>query len=297
MKPLTLADFRPPNEGTRLALGFFDGFHLGHQALTTGADHVFTFTNHPSSVLDARRTPPLITDFEERVRRLAESGLQVVVRDFDRPFSQMPPLQFLEEIVDRGLGARRVRVGPNYRFGHKAAGDIELLKQFGEQRGLTIEIVEPVEHEGELISSTRIRGLVQQGQVGLAAELLGRPFEIRSVVEKGDARGRQLGFPTANLTVPSGLLKPRYGVYAVEAAVEGEAFLGVANFGVRPTVGKEKELLEVHLLDIERDLYGLRLQVKFRAAIRQERKFSNFDELQAQIKNDVASARKLHRRP
>lgn len=289
---LALNEFQAPTEGTRVALGFFDGVHLGHQALIARASHVFTFRNHPASVVSGR-TPPALTLFHERVALLEKLGVQVVVRDFDRDFSQLSPEGFVERVLVGRLGARKALVGPNYRFGHRAQGDVEALSRWGQEHGFEVELVQPIEEGGEMVSSTRIRKLLSEGEVQQAAALLGRPYSVTAVVEKGDGRGAQLGFPTANLTLPARKVAPAFGVYAVTVEHGGESLPGVANYGKRPTFSGEKVLLEVHLLEHDLDLYGSRLQVSFQQRIRAEQKFSGPQELIAQIEHDVAAARAL----
>lgn len=281
-----------------VALGFFDGFHRGHQAIvaaTQGGSEspvVFTFANHPATVVDSKRAPLLLTTFQERVDRLLSSGATVVFAEFDRPFSLLEPEQFVTEVLRGRLDARKVVVGPNYRYGHRAAGDVATLRAAGERHGFEVVVVEPVEAGGELISSTRIRALVKAGDMGAAHDLMRAPYTLSAIVERGAARGRQLGTPTANLRLPAGKLIPPYGVYAVEVARGGEVLRGVANLGIRPTFqGEPEPLLEVHLLDCDLDLYGEWLPVGLLEWLRPEQKFASLEELKAQIARDIERVR------
>ncbi len=284
-------------EPTQLALGFFDGFHRGHQAIvrraTAGAKAtVFTFKNHPATVLNADRAPKLLTTFEERQELINQAGADLVYCTFDRPFSQIPAEQFVEDILIKRLRARLVVIGENYRFGHRAQGNAELLQQLSQPLGFEVAVVAPVK-EKDWISSTRIRALVKNGEVTQACKLLGRPFFIRSLVEKGDGRGRTIGFPTANLGLPPTKVHPSYGVYAVRVDRGQASLKGVANLGVRPTFEGSAPVLEVHLFDYDGYLYGEKLNVHFVERLRGEQKFSGVDALVAQIGQDVEAARKL----
>lgn len=285
-----------------MALGFFDGFHLGHQQIVDGAvaraaqanlaPLVFTFKNHPATVLDSGRAPALLTTFGERIDRLLSSGASVVWCEFDRPFSQIEPRSFVQRVLLEQLGVQAVVVGPNYRFGHRAAGDVELLRAMGQESGFAVEVVEPVYRRGRLVSSTRIRESIAAGKVELAAELMGRPYAVRSLVERGSARGRQLGFPTANLSIPPRKVLPPSGVYAVRVLREDQSLPGVANLGVRPTFEEEKLVLEAHLLDFSGDLYGERVEIEFHHRLRDEQRFSGVEALREQIARDVQAARR-----
>lgn len=281
-----------------VALGFFDGFHRGHQAIVRATREgsyesvVFTFPNHPATVVDAKRAPLLLTTFQERVDRLLTSAATVVWTEFDRPFSLLEPEQFVTDILRGRLDARRVVVGPNYRYGHRAAGDVDTLRAAGATHGFEVIVVEPIREGGDLISSTRIRGLVQAGEMEAAHGLMGAPYTLSAIVERGAARGRELGTPTANLRPPAGKLIPPFGVYAVEVKHAGTPLRGVANLGVRPTFqGSPDPLLEVHLLDCDLDLYGEWLQVEMLEWLRPEQKFAGLAELKEQIARDVARVR------
>ena len=297
MAVIRLSELQAPPEGTSVALGFFDGFHLGHQAILEAATAselrpiAFTFRNHPASVVAAERVPPLLTDFRERIELLEEAGCDVVWVDFDRPFSLLEPAAFEDELLVKHLRAARVVTGHNYRYGHKASGDAASLRNSGK---FSVVTVDPVYADGELVSSTRVRALVSDGRVADAAGLLGRPFRLSSRVERGDRLGRELGVPTANLALPLEKAYPHFGIYAVwvRRGPGAPPLPAVASLGVRPTVKIQGvPLLEVHLLDFEGDLYGEQLSVDFVDWIREERKFDGLEALKQQMGRDLQSAR------
>ena len=298
-----LADFAAPEKSTSVALGFFDGFHRGHQAIVAATCQrlrpiTFTFRNHPASVISSERTPGLLTTAAERRLLLEKSGTEVVWCDFDRPFSQLTPEQFFHKILVQQLGAGRLVSGANYRFGHKAGGDVAMLRSLAAPMGLEVVTVAGVEEGGEWISSTRIRTCIAQGDLEQANRMLGRNFSLSARVVRGDQRGRQLGFPTANLQLPAGKIVPAYGVYACWVERAGDRYAAVANLGVRPTVVSQGEpVLEAHLLDFEGDLYGEQLSVELTHFLRPEQKFSGLTELKAQIELDRDNARERLLRP
>ena len=297
-KVVPLERFAPPDEGTAVALGFFDGVHRGHLALIERvlggpeAPVVLTFRNHPASVVSHADLPPLLTDFEERCQLLMQAGLDVVWTDFDRPFSQLEPQRFVDDILVARLGARRVVSGDNYRFGHRAAGNPAFLANC---QDFQVEIVAAVLDGGQVISSSRIRACLTEGRVDEAQRLLGRPFRISGRVLRGEQIGRKLDAPTANLALETEKAIPLYGVYAVRVQHKGVSYPAVANLGVRPTAQEfqKSPLLEVHLLDFAGDIYGEPLQVDFRVRLRGEQRFPNLDALKAQIQQDIVRARQL----
>ena len=271
-----------------VAIGTFDGVHLGHQAVIDDADTVLTFEPHPVSVIHPDAAPKLIMPFE--IKRDVIDGLgvsELVVIPFDREFAANPPETFIEEILVRRLGARKVSVGENFRFGAKAKGDWRMLQ---EQDSFETRVVPLVDADGETISSTRIRALVSAGEMEMARHCLGAPFMVEGEVVEGDRRGRTLGFPTANLAPPDGLLVPGHGVYAAFANGTPAA----VNVGVRPMFETGRGLLiEAYLIDFEGDLYGQTLRVAFVERLRGERRFPSVEDLIAQMHQDVAEARRL----
>ena len=294
--------------GGTVALGFFDGCHLGHQQILDlcrdkGQDRaaVLTFKEHPGSAIPGRQPPQLLTTAEERIELLRARGLLVFLKTFDREFSTWSSDRFAEEILGRRLGVAEVVVGHDYRFGHRAAGDVQRLTELGLELGFRTTVVAPVTLEDQgflVISSTKIRQAVAEGELELAQRLLGRPYSVTASVLEGQKKGRTIDFPTANLEFPPEKLAPPYGVMAVRASIihSGQANLaGVANFGLRPTVedGATRPLLEVHLFDFSGDLYGRSLEVEMIQFLRNERKFDSFAALRDQILADAKQARAI----
>lgn len=296
-----LEAFQPPERGAAVALGFFDGIHLGHQRILEGALEqaqaqglapvVFTFTNHPATWLRPEAAPPLLTSLDERVELLSRRGLQVVTGDFDEVMAGTPAGRFVDEVLVERLGARAVSVGPNHRYGRGGEGDPEGLREAGGARGFEVRVAEPVCLEGEMLSSSRIRAWLEGGEAALASRGLGRPYRLCGEVLRGAARGRGLGSPTANLLIPPGKVAPAFGVYAVWAGVGGALAAGVAHYGIRPTFGGGDPVLEVHLFEPQPDLYGQSLEVFLVARLRPEIRFPSPEALQARIRQDVAEAR------
>ncbi len=291
--------------GGAVALGFFDGCHRGHTsilqtALQVGREGaaVLTFPEHPSSVIPGRQPPSLITDGPERIQALQDLGLQVYLRTFDREFSTWSAERFVKEILVEVLGVGHVVVGRNYRFGHRAAGDVQRLAEWGEQYGFQTHVVPPITHpapEPFVVSSTRVRQAIAEGELELAQELLGRPYSVSGVVKEGQRLGRAMGFPTANLALPTEKVQPPFGVYAVRARLaSGQTWDGVANFGRRPTVESNEDVeprLEVHLFDDEPELYSSELTVEFCSFLRTEKRFPDISVLKDQIQTDLLNAK------
>ncbi|QJA06359.1 bifunctional riboflavin kinase/FAD synthetase [Thermosulfurimonas marina] len=284
-------------------LGNFDGVHLGHQALIKETLHLaremggtplaVTFEPHPRRILRPEDPPPLLTTFEERLELFEAYGLsRVLVIPFGPELASLPPEEFVEEYLVDGLGLKGLVVGFNYRFGHARRGDAALLKRLGEKWGFEVRVVPPQKIEGLMVSSSLIRELLLQGEVERAARLLGRPYRLKGRVVPGEARGRTLGFPTANLEPPPEKLLPARGVYAVRVQWAGKWWKAVMNLGQRPTFGGRRLCLEVHLFDFQGDLYGETLTVEFMRFLRPERKFASPAELRAQILEDCRQARK-----
>jgi riboflavin kinase / FMN adenylyltransferase len=282
-----LADVAPRER--RVAIGVFDGVHLGHRAVIAGTDTVVTFHPHPSAVLTSRGAPPLLTTLERKAELVAEVGVpEMVVVPFTKELAAEPPEQFIDEVLVGTLGAVSVAVGENFRFGHRATGDPALLRADGrfETR------VEPLlEVDGEIVSSSHIRGLLLGGAIDWANHLLGSNFVVEGEVVHGDERGRELGFPTANIVPPEGYVCPGHGVYACRT---GDGRAAAVNVGVRPTFETGRgELIEAYVLDFDGDLYGAPLRVEFIARLRGERRFENADALIEQMHDDVRRTREL----
>jgi riboflavin kinase / FMN adenylyltransferase len=275
-----------------IAVGEFDGVHLGHREVIRGADTVLTFEPHPRTVVAPDTAPKLLMALDTKADLIAGLGVQeLVVIPFDGSFAAQSPEAFIErELVER-LGAERVSVGENFRFGHRARGDAKLLAA---QDAFETRIARLVELDGEIISSTHIRGLVAAGDVAAAARYLGAPFQIRGSVAHGDKRGRTLGYPTANLMPDPRLVVPDHGVYACRAFVGGTEHVAAVNVGVRPTFKTGRGLLvEAFLVDFEGDLYGAPLRLDFLERLRGERRFDSIDALVEQMGRDVHATREI----
>ncbi len=294
-------------KGGVVALGNFDGVHRGHQVLLAhAAEHAramaaplvaLTFEPHPRRFFVPDTGPFRLTLLPAKLRLLAQHGVRAVLaQHFDAAFAALSPDAFIDDVLRAGLGARHVVCGYDFTFGARRGGNVERLREQGRAKGFAVSIVDPVMHEGEIYSSTRIREALRAGWVSEAAELLGHAWEIEGVVERGDERGRTIGFPTANVALGEHL-RPRFGVYAVRALVDGqngpEWRNAVANLGRRPTFGKLQENFEVHLFDFSGDLYGKVLRVALVDFIRPEMKFGGLDQLKAQIAADGEAARAI----
>jgi riboflavin kinase/FMN adenylyltransferase len=271
-----------------VAIGTFDGVHLGHQAVIDDADTVLTFEPHPLTVLHPEAAPKLIMPF--KVKRDVIDGLgveELVVVPFDREFSSISAEDFVAKVLVERLGAKTVSVGENFRFGANARGDPAMLRATEQ---FETRVVPLVEVEGETVSSTRIRALVAAGDVEGAMRCMGAPFMLEGEVVSGDRRGRELGFPTANLVPDDSLVVPGHGVYAAFANGHPAA----VNVGVRPTFETGRGLLvEAHLIDVDEDLYGRNLRVAFVRRLRGEKRFGGPDELIEAMRGDVAEAREV----
>jgi riboflavin kinase/FMN adenylyltransferase len=286
--------------GATIALGNFDGVHLGHAAVLRAAHAarpdrtlaVLTFEPHPREFFRPQDPPFRLTLAPERAAALAALGVGILYElPFDANFSHLTAEQFVADVLHKGLGAANLACGADFAFGHRRGGDILLLAARAEPLGIGLTIVPPVADAQGPISSTRIRRLLQDGYPERAAGLLGRPYAIRGEVMHGDARGRTIGFPTANIYLKQHL-EPARGVYAVTARLpDGGEAKGVANIGLRPTVGGSVSRLEAHLFDFAGDLYGAEVTVALRGFLREEKKFESFDALKAQILVDAAQAR------
>ena len=291
MKVSDLSDVEP--RPRRVAVGTFDGVHLGHREVIRGADTVLTFEPHPAAIVSPAGAPRLLTPLQRKIELIAELGVQelVVVR-FDREFASRSAESFVDDVLVGTLRAEHVSVGENFRFGHKAKGDTQRL--LADARFQT-RIVPLLEVDGEVVSSSHIRGLVLGGAVEYADKLLGAPFTFSGQVTEGDKRGRTLGFPTANLLPRDGYVVPGHGVYACTArTADGLVHVAATNVGVRPMfVTGRGELIEAFLLDFEGDLYGTELRVEFLKRLRGEKRFESVEALIEQMGRDVEEARTI----
>jgi riboflavin kinase/FMN adenylyltransferase len=271
-----------------IAIGTFDGVHVGHRQVIRGADTVLTFEPHPLSVIHPEAAPKLIMPFE--IKRDVIDGLgvdELVIIPFDQSFRQIEAEEFCSQILIETLGATRVRVGENFRFGKRAKGDPEMLRSHAE---FQTEVVPLVEVDGEIVSSTRIRAQVAAGDVEGAMRCLGAPLLLEGTVVEGDKRGRTLGFPTANIVPPEEYAYPGHGVYAAFA----NGIPAAVNVGVRPTFETGRGVLvESYLIDHEADLYGQTMRIAFIGRLRGEKRFPGVEELVAQMHRDVEDARRI----
>jgi riboflavin kinase/FMN adenylyltransferase len=285
VKVTRLPDVEPRSR--RVAVGTFDGVHLGHREVIGGSDTVLTFDPHPLAVVAPDAAPPLLTSLDRKAELLESVGVEeLVVIPFDRAFAAHTAQEFIDDVLVGTLGATRVSVGENFRFGHKAQGDTAMLA--ADERFET-HVAPLVEIDGEVVSSSHIRGLVLGGAVMYADRLLGAPFVVQGEVVHGDKRGRELGFPTANLVPQPGMVTPGHGVYACRT---GDGRAAAVNVGVRPmfTTGRG-ELIEAYLLDFDGDLYGSELRLEFLKRLRGEKRFASVEALIEQMHLDVEQAR------
>ena len=290
-------------KGGVFALGNFDGVHRGHQAVISAAvekaralhvhARVLTFEPHPRAVFQPHLPPFRLTLPEERARLLKSFGIDdVVTLPFTPELAHLSARDFVDQILLERFGAQHVVVGHDFIFGFGRGGDMQKLLAWLTPHAIGVTEVEAQGGEGEVFSSTRIRELLLQGEVGAAAEILGRDWTIAGTVMKGAGRGRTLGIPTANIALDA-YLRPKFGVYAIRAGRVGAALThqGVANIGLRPTVDGKTETLEAHLFDFDQDIYGQEWQFALTRFIRHERKFESLDALKAQIGTDILEAR------
>jgi riboflavin kinase / FMN adenylyltransferase len=290
-----------PRTPTHLAIGVFDGVHLGHRALIAHLERgareeraaavAATFDPLPIQALAPGAPASALSDIADRVRLLKDGGADAVaIFRFDEAFAQLSADEFLDR-VRRACDVRRIVVGPDFHFGRRAEGDVDKLRQRGKRDGFTVDVVTPIQMEGAIVSSTRIRNLLLAGDVEAAARLLGRPYSLRGHVVHGAKRGRALGFPTINLALPKERLLPRDGIYAVWAEMGEGRFKAAASLGVRPTFGGGERMLEAYLLDFSGDVYGEEVEIAFVKRLRDEIAFASAAELSLQIARDVEDTR------
>lgn len=285
-----------------VTIGNFDGVHQGHQAiinrLMEAASErgetplVVTFRNHTAAVV-RHHWPPLLMSVEERIQAIHSLGVpEVLLLEFTEELSHMPAETFLTRLQERG--ARSFVVGHDFRCGAERGGDTQFLTDFAARHGIQAEVVPAIRYNGEIVSSTRIRNLLAEGNAEEARLLLGQPFTLEGPVTHGEKRGRTLGYPTANLQTEDHRLVPRFGVYLVRAIIDGsEDYFGVANVGVKPTFTECPPLIETYLFDFNRDIYGMHLKVEFLNFIRSEKRFGSAEDLVIQMRLDVEKAREI----
>jgi len=287
-----LSELASLNRPVNVAIGVFDGVHLGHQRVIAAADVVLTFDPHPMRILHPDKAPPLLTSTPHKLALIQKLGVDVaLVLPFTREFADIPAETFLEQLAAPAHHVRQICVGTRFHFGHSRSGNATLMAKLAPRLGYTVNEI-PAVHtaDGEMISSSAVRQHVLHGHLDRAAAMLGRPFSLLGTVEPGDQRGRDLGFPTANLNLHNEVLPPN-GVYAARA----EQHTAVVNVGLRPTFfhATPGRLIEVHVLDFTGDLYGKDIEVALIQKLRGEQKFSSIESLQSQICADIAQVRRL----
>ena len=295
-----LAQFSPAWD-TALTIGTFDGVHLGHQRLiqhlkAAAASHhlmagVLTFRNHPRSVLNPAAQTGYISSLEERLSLLREAGIDLIIDvDFTRELSLMKAREFVSLLYEVAR-MRGLVVGPDFALGHQREGTIDVLKDLGSELGFWVDVVEPVTLDQGPIRSSAVRRAISQGDMASAGQLLGRPYSLTGLVVEGERRGNQLGFPTANLSLDSGVMVPGDGIYATWTVIDGMRHLSATNVGVRPTFGAGPRTVEAFIMDFDRDIYGKYLTLEFSLRLREELSFDTVDALIQQMKLDVEQAR------
>jgi riboflavin kinase / FMN adenylyltransferase len=298
MKIFQLESIERLDRDTALALGFFDGIHLGHATLinvTVGearkrgiVSAISTFRRHPFEILHKNLCFPYINTLEEKHSLAQAVGVDYFIdMDFSAEFSRLSPQEFLQNVVRDKLRARVLVVGNDYHFGKDAAGDVELLKKIAEPEGIKVIVVDDVMVNNEKISSTGIREMIIGGYVDIASHHLGRWYSLDGIVKSGEKRGRILGIPTANLDLPHNKIMPRPGVYCIFAAVSGKVYPGAAHVGNRPTFQEEKYNVEVHIFDFNENLYGETIRVFFLKHLRDTVSFESTDAMMSQIAKDL----------
>jgi len=288
-----------------IAIGVFDGVHRGHQAvISTSAEHarasngtpvVVTFDPHPEKVLRPQAAPHLLSATQHKIALIRALGVEhLLIITFDKQFAATEPEDFVQRLVAHSKPLREICVGHEWSFGKNRRGNLDLLKTLGSKMTFDVVGIRPVTINGAVVSSTAIRQAIERGDLIKAAEMLGREYTILGTVTHGDNLGKKIGFPTANLSAHSEQFPPN-GVYAAEARIDGELYLGVINLGIRPTVsgGRSERVLEIHLFDFNRDIYGHDVEVRFLKFLRPEKKFENLDALVRQIRQDVQQAREV----
>ncbi len=285
-----------------VGIGVFDGVHRGHKAVLEGLLEravgtpviAMTFGTHPDEIVTGRPGPPTLSPLARRIELLADLGIDgVAVIDFDDAVRQLSPDDFVQHYIVDGLNAALVAVGEGFRFGYRAEGDVDMLRISAKKFGFEVIVTSIVDLHGTEVRSSAIRSAIASGGVALAANMLGRPFEIDGIVVEGDGRGRTIGYPTANITLPDCLVRPATGVYAVQCEVGGITYDGVCNVGTRPTFGGGEETIEVHLLDTHVELPGKVMRVRFIDRLRNEQRFISAETLVAQIERDIEEARSV----
>ena len=298
----SISDIKGPAPPSAVALGFFDGLHLGHAALISRTAEyaasrglspaVFTFNEHPANIMRGKLAVPRLLTEDEKLERLSALGIDRVYDfDFSDGFHSMEPEAFASALLKEAFSAETVFCGFNFRFGAEAAGDTAALESYGKTFGFEANIMDPVYVAGRLVSSTLIRRCINAGDVEPAARLLGREYSLAGTVEKGRSLGKSFGFPTANFIPPAGICLPAHGVYITEAVIDSTTYPSVSNIGTAPTIeGGGAVRAETHILDFDAPLYGQQITIAFKKMLRKERHFENEEALMRQIANDKEAA-------
>ena len=295
-----VARFGDQRKRTAVTIGNFDGVHLGHQQilrrlhdrarLENLTSAVLTFHPHPARLLRPSEAPALLETLEQRLAAIAALGIEAVfVARFDAGLANLSPEEFARQYLVEAMRAQAVLIGANFRFGHRQAGDAKLLSDLGRRHSFEVEVVSPITIDGVVVSSTGIRKALSEGQVDQVRSMLGRPFTLAGEIKPGTGQGRKLVVPTLNLVTEQELL-PKAGVYATEAVVEGNTYRAATNIGVRPTFDGTHTTIESHLLDFHQNLTGGKLELRFGARLRDERRFSGPAELREQVMRDIETA-------
>lgn len=290
---------------TVVAVGNFDGIHVGHQELIRRTvksakisgikSAVFTFNNHPKNVLAGKRVIKNIMYPEEKITMLKKMGIDYVFSiDFDYQISHTPAEQFITDILIDKFKMKEMYCGFNYNFGYKAEGDTDLLVKMGQKHGFGIHVMDPVRVDGQVVSSSLIRSLINDGNVDEARIMLGRNYAIGGEVVRGNMIGRTIGFPTSNILIDETMVTPSNGVYITKCNYNMVQYPGITNVGIKPTIGDNKRVIETHIFDFNKDIYGRMIKVEFVKKIRDEMKFPSVDALAEQIQNDCQTARDYH---
>ena len=293
------------SERTAVAMGYFDGMHLGHQALirmtvqtaiTSGLKSVvFTFRDNPKNLLSSNSAVKSILSHEDKARLMDTAGIDYMISvPFDDRIRNLAPRQYIRLLLDKNINMTAVCCGFNYRFGKDAAGDKELLQAMGAAEGFEVSIVKPYTIDGNVVSSSLIRNLISDGDMAACKTFLGRYYTASGKVVSGNRLGRTIGFPTVNIMIDEDMLTPPHGVYVTACHIGDQTYRGVTNVGIKPTIGDGKKSVETHLFDVDQDLYEKRIIVEFFKMIREERRFENLDALAVQIEKDCRIARAYH---
>ncbi|PIQ98064.1 MAG: riboflavin biosynthesis protein RibF [Nitrospinae bacterium CG11_big_fil_rev_8_21_14_0_20_56_8] len=286
-----------------VAIGNFDGVHTGHQMIFrktadlarahSGTSIAFTFEPHPLKIIAPEKVPPLLTNFRKKMELIEVCGIDMVVcADFNRRFADQHPRDFAKNVLAGRVGVKEIVVGFDYAFGKGREGTVDYLKKMGEEFGFIIHVMEPIKVDGNLVSSSYVRELIEEGDMETAARFLGRPYSLIGPVVPGYKTGQTIGFPTANIDT-SKVKIPRTGVYAVRACLHNRVLDGAVNVGFNPTFNRDTLSVEVHLFDFREDIYGREIEVEFIRRIRDEKQFNSREELIVQIEKDIETARNI----